>query len=336
MKKYISLFLPFCILLSSCELLFMEPNPETTKAAIFEEAWTFADREYSFFDFKKIDWDSVKEVFEPMIDEEMDDEEFFDLLADMLFTLRDGHVNLRAPFDRSRNWTWFLDFPPNYNEDLLERFYWKSEEQFVGPFTVFDFGDIGYANYRSFSSSVSSSSMSYLVEKFSREGYKGLIFDMRSNGGGSLSNVTNILGWFTEEDKVAAKRREKNGPGHNDFTELDDFIIEKRGDTTYNKPVIVLVNRLSYSATSFLSTCTKAFPNIILMGDTTGGGGGAPVNTDLANGWTLRVSGTQLFTLDGFNIEDGVPPDVFVQMDSTEMLNGTDTMLELALETLRK
>lgn len=324
------------VALSSCELIFMKPNPGTSYQEIFEEAWTFANQEYSFFDFKKIDWDSVRDEFEPRISDDMTEVEYFDLLADMLFTLRDGHVNLRAPFDRSRNWTWFLDYPPNYNEDLLERNYWKSEERFVGPFTVYDFGDVGYANYRSFSSGVSFSHMRYLFDNFSDSSYKGLILDMRSNGGGSLGNVYNILGWFTDEDIVAAQEREKNGPGHDDFTDLADFVVPKRGDTTYTKPVVVLVNRLSYSATTFFSTCTKAFPNITLMGDTTGGGGGAPVFTDLANGWVLRVSGTQLFDLNGFNVEDGVPPDVFVQMDSTEMQNGIDTMLELALETLRK
>lgn len=337
MKKII---LPILIVaaasLSSCELLFMKPNPGTTYQDIFHQAWTFTDEEYSFFEYKKIDWDSVRQEFEPRISEDMTEVEFFDLLADMLFVLRDGHVNLSAPFDRSRNWTWFLDYPPNYNEDLLERHYWKSEERFVGPFTVYDFGDVGYANYRSFSSSVSGSHMRYLIDNFSDSSYKGLILDMRSNGGGSLSNVNNILGWFTDEEILAAHDREKNGPGHEDFAEMADFVIEKRGDTTYTKPVVVLVNRLSYSATNLFATCTKAFPNITLMGDTTGGGGGAPVFTDLANGWVIRVSGTQFFGLDGLNVEGGVPPDVFVEMDSTEMRRGKDSMLELALETLRK
>lgn len=322
--------------LVGCETLFMKPNPGTSPQDIFEEAWTFTDQEYSFFSFKGIDWDSVRTVYEPQVREDMTDEALFDLLADMLFTLRDGHVNLRTSFDRSRNWTWFLDYPPNYNEDVLERFYWKNEQQFVGPFVVYDFGDVGYARYASFSNFVSSSSIDYIVEQFDQEGYKGMILDMRSNGGGSTSNIGRILGRFTNKAVVAAQERNKVGPGHDELGPLYDFTIEPQGDTNYTKPVVVLVNRLSYSATNFFATATKAFPNITLMGDTTGGGGGAPSFIDLANGWNLRVSNTQLFDLNGFNVEDGVPPDVYVQLDSAQMQQGVDTMLELALETLRE
>ncbi|MCB0638398.1 MAG: hypothetical protein KDC54_17330, partial [Lewinella sp.] len=66
-----------------------------------------------------------------------------------------------------------------------------------------------------------------------------------------------------------------------------------------------------------------------------GGGGGAPSYTELANGWTLRVSNTQLEAPDGFNVEDGIPPDVQVDMDEADRDEGKDTILERALELIR-
>ncbi|MEO0896719.1 MAG: S41 family peptidase [Bacteroidota bacterium] len=323
-------------LLSACELVFMQPSAENTPTSVFEEAWSFADREYSFFEFKKINWDSVKAVYEPQVNDSMSQEELFDVLADMLFVLRDGHVNLRSPFDRSRNWRWFLNSPPNFNYDLLERNYFKEQQQFVGNFIVNDFEDVGYARYSSFSNGVSPFMMRYLIDNFSDSTYKGLIFDVRDNGGGSLSNVANILEYFTADTIMAYRDRYKIGPEHNDFSSLVYNAIAPAEDTFYTKPIIVLTNRSSYSATTFFSTATKAFPNITLMGDTTGGGGGAPANTDLPNGWTIRVSSTQLFSINGLNVEDGLPPDVFVQMDSTDIARGEDTILELALKTLRE
>ena len=119
----------FVCFLTSCELIFIGPNPSTSPKAIFDEAWTFADREYSFFEFKNIDWDSVYTVYSSQVTDDMDEEALFEVLANMLYELRDGHVNLRSSFDRSRNWTWFLNHPPNFNYDLLERNYWKEDQQ---------------------------------------------------------------------------------------------------------------------------------------------------------------------------------------------------------------
>jgi len=121
MNKLITLLsIASAFVLSSCELAFMRPSTPNTPTDVFEEAWTFTDGEYSFFDYKNINWDSIKTVFEPMVNDSMSDEELFDVMADVMFTLRDGHVNIRAPFDFSRNWRWFLDSP-----HISMRIFWR-------------------------------------------------------------------------------------------------------------------------------------------------------------------------------------------------------------------
>ena len=60
-------------------MLFMESNPSVLPTAVFEEAWTFVDREYSFFEFKGVDWDSIHDVYSPMVNHDLDDEELFDV-----------------------------------------------------------------------------------------------------------------------------------------------------------------------------------------------------------------------------------------------------------------
>ena len=225
MKNIIKHIIAFSFIIgfSSCEMLFMESNPSVLPTAVFEEAWTFVDREYSFFEFKGVDWDSIHDVYSPMVNDDLDDEELFDVIADMLYELRDGHVNLRTSFDRSRNWTWFLDEPKNFNYDLLEREYWKEEQQFVGSFIVHDFGDVGYMRYSSFSNNASNSALDYILTKF--KDYDGLIIDVRNNGGGSISNIAKIASRFTDEEIVGARSQYRNGVNHDDFSELEDLML---------------------------------------------------------------------------------------------------------------
>ncbi|MFY0672063.1 MAG: peptidase S41 [Bacteroidia bacterium] len=332
MKKLLNLTL-LIVLLTSCERAFFEEVPENTPKSIFEQTWNFANEEYSFFRFKGIDWDSVYTIYEPKISNEMSDEALFDTLSNMLYLLRDGHVNLKSDFNRSRNWTWYLDYADNFDQYVLERNYFKQEQQFVGPFVVYDFGNVGYVYYSSFGSSVGSSDMNYIIEKF--KDHKGLIIDVRNNFGGSLGNVSAIGERFIDSTTVVAFTRAKNGTERNDFSDFEDFEFTFRENQShFNKPVVVLTNRKSYSAGNYFPTCMSALDNVTIMGDVTGGGGGAPSFIELTNGWLLRVSTTQLFTTKGVNTEDGLTPDILYGDTDTEMKAGKDVILEAAIEFL--
>lgn len=335
MKNYpIILYSLLLLSLSACETLFLEKTDETDPFTIFDEAWTFADQEYSFFSFKQIDWDAVYDRYRGQISKPMEDEALFDVLADMLFELRDGHVNLRAPFDRSRNWEWYLNSPENFNYALLERNYFDREEQFVGALTIKDLGRFGYIYYSSFGRKVEEEDIDYVIERFQDK--EGIIFDVRNNGGGSLSNVFRLVNRFTDQQGTVAKVRYKNGPGHEDFTDFFGIEVKPEGPRQFTKKVMLLTNRKCYSATNYFALLMTALPNVTMIGDTTGGGGGAPAYTELANGWQLRVSSSQLLTLDDFNVEDGIPPDIRIDLSPADEARGIDTILERAIIELRK
>ena len=97
---------------------------------------------------------------------------------------------------------------------------------------------------------------------------------------------------------------------------------------------MVLVDRGSYSATSLFALATKAFSNITLVGDTTGGGGGLPSGGQLPNGWTYRFTVSQVLDLNGNNFtEDGVPPDIKAAFDWSDLTK--DEILERAILELQ-
>jgi hypothetical protein len=320
--------------LTACEQALIPPSASDDPEAIFEQAWTVADREYAFFAYKGIDWDQSYARYRPRVTPETGPVELFDLLDSMLFELRDGHVNLRSPFDLSRNWNWYLNSPSNFDYDLLERNYFQQRERYIGPFVVAGLPDsIGYVYYSAFSRGFSNRDIDLIVAIF--ENAKGLIIDIRDNGGGSVENARRLAGRFLTEERVVGRQRYKSGPGHEDFTEFEDIVLEPAGDTAFTKPVVLLTNRSSYSAANLFTLYMRDLPQVTHLGDTTGGGGGLPASTELANGWFLRVSSSQLIAPDGFNVEDGIPPDLQVDLSPTDRNNGTDTMLERALEVLR-
>jgi hypothetical protein len=348
--------------LSSCEELLFESPPDNSPQSIFDQTWTFVDREYSFFDYKDVfdtkSWDDIYDDYEPRISSDMSDQELFDVLADMLYVLEDGHVNLRSDFDRSRNWQWFLQDPPNYDYSVLQRYYFtdggfdtvgRSIEQYVGDaFILMDFkdnaGNVGYIHYRSFSNAIREKDMDYVIERFSGNDYKGLIIDVRDNGGGSLGNVTTIGDRLVTEKTRVAEERVKTGPAHDDFSDLQPLFFEPPEDRPiYEKHVVVLTNQMSYSATNIFAATTKALDDVTLMGQATGGGGGAPAFTELSNGWELRVSASQYFAMEEansasdppYNIENGVEPDEARESTEAELATGTDSILEEALAYLR-
>lgn len=329
---WISLLFSGFIFFTSCEKLFIEEDPDNSPLSIFNQVWEFADREYCYFEYKGIDWDSVYQVYKGRISSDMNDEELFSVLSDMLFLLEDGHVNLVSEFDQSRNWSWYLNYPPNYSFSILERSYFDDRQQYAGPFILVDFGDVGYIHYRSFGEKVDEADMDYLIGKF--EDHEAVIIDVRNNGGGSVSNMMTIASCFTSEKSTIAKIRKKTGPGHSDFGDLIEVTLDP-ADKTWEKPVVVLSNRYSYSATNYFISAMKNFEGVSIVGDRSGGGGGIPAYTELSNGWIMRVSSTRIYSSQGEDIESGIEPDYKIDITGEDMINGVDSILEFAFELIR-
>lgn len=314
--------------LSGCEKILIEKDPVNDAVRNFDLLWTTVDEKYSFFTYKDINWDSVYTVNRPRVKEGMPEQELFEVLSDMLFVLEDGHVNLRSDFDVSRNWQWYLDFPQNFNRSLLERNYLKNDYEITGPFLNKKIGNTGYIYYGSFMSGFTEAHIKHLQEKF--KDCKGIILDIRNNGGGRIDLISKLTSYFMEKEQLTGYTRYKDGPGHNDFTPYYAQETEPAA-SVFPQPVVVLTNRSVYSAANAFASFMASLPNVVLMGDRTGGGGGAPYSGELMNGWFFRFSTTQMASVEKEQIENGIPVDIEVNILPEDEAKGRDTILEEAL-----
>lgn len=323
-------FIALILLFLSCEKALLGDKSSENPKEIFEALWQDIDKRYSFFELKEIDKELLYNEFEEKVQENMNRQTLFDTLASLLFRLEDGHVNLTSSFDRSRNWEWYENYPTNFNENIIKNNYLKSDFRIAGPFQYKIIDNILYFRYASFASEFSNANLNSVIS--SAKDAKGIIIDVRSNGGGALNNAKRIASVFFTDKVQFASERLKNGPTEADFTDFSPMFIEPSNNIEkFSEKVVVLTNRRSYSATTFFAQMMKTNERATLVGDQTGGGGGVPMFGELPNGWLYRFSASQTIDLNGRQIEKGVEVDYSIDMDNNDEAQGVDTILEFAL-----
>lgn len=332
MKKLLIL-LCMCSFLSCEKAILKKAGDSESARENFDYLWEQVDKRYVYFDHKNVDWDATYNKYVTRIYEGMSEDSLFNVMGAMMDELRDGHVNLISPFNISVYDFSFLG-PENIDERVVKEFYLGEDRTITGPFTHnFLAGkDVGYIRFRSFPGYVNSVQLDYILDKY--KDTKGLIFDIRQNGGGAVNDGYEILRRFIDKRTLVYRSRGKTGPGHNDFGEIEDSYLSPSGSVKYLKKIIVLTDRGTYSSGSFFSLMAKAIDNMVIMGDTTGGGLGLPNGGQIPNGWTYRCSITQTLDIDGNNYENGMPPDIRVIVDEQNLINGIDDVIEAAIKEI--
>jgi hypothetical protein len=357
------------LLSTACGKWIVGDNPRNTPRNNYAFFYQTVKENYSFFPEKEVDWEALDRMYRPLVNDSISNDSLYTILSTMLYALKDGHVNLYVGHNRSRNADWYLDYPANFNAGFLNRHYWGKDYQSTGPLLNTWLDSVGYIYYGSFSRSISKSNLDHVLNRFADA--KGLIIDVRENGGGSMSNVWRWMERFVDTTMVMGTMDYKVGPNGDQFSKLDSFIVKPKvdyraraeaeakqkkkkkqkeeetdknensggpgtwavADSTamfLNKPIVVLINRHSYSATNFFSAFMSNLPNVTLVGDRSGGGGGIPVSFELPNGWKFRLSATRTFLPDGANIESGIEPDIYQNTGPAEELQGIDAIIERA------
>lgn len=149
-----------------------------------------------------------------------------------------------------------------------------------------------------------------------------IILDLRNNHGGLLPNAISISNIFIDRGAIIVSIIDRNG-NKQDFHSLTKSISDK--------PLVVLINGSSASASEILSGALKDHNRAILVGETTFGKGMVQKIFDLPNGSGINVTVSKYLTPNGTNInKKGISPDVEVELTIDDLKNDHDVQLEEA------
>lgn len=315
-----------------------EPEYENDIYGNFDALWDIVDSRYCFFKEKNLDWDAIGKQYRSQIADTTTSMQLFFICAAMLDELQDGHVNLSSRYNTSYYRKWWSDYPQDFNLRTVQENYLKFDWLSTSGITykMLD-DDIGYIYYPSFSYLVGETNLDYILAILHKS--KGLIIDIRNNGGGALTNIKTFVGRFIDKKITGGYICHKTGPGHDDFSELYPIEYEPADDVRikYSGPIVLLTNRSCYSAANDFASVMKSLPQVTVVGARTGGGGGLPFSSELPVGWSVRFSACPLYGPDKECTEFGIEPSPGCEVHSPdeELAAGKDAILDFAIDYLK-
>jgi carboxyl-terminal processing protease len=192
--------------------------------------------------------------------------------------------------------------------------------------------EIGYLRLRAFNEQSSDQLLSKIKDlSKTNKDIKGYILDLRNNPGGLLSQAVKISDAFLDSGEIVSIR------GRN----KDDIKIytAKKGDVLNGKPLVVLINRGSASASEIVSGALKDHKRAILLGEKTFGKGSVQTIIPLKDKGGLRLTTAKYYLPSGTSISEiGVEPDISVKENKTDFKindDKKDNQLQYALNLFR-
>ena len=189
---------------------------------------------------------------------------------------------------------------------------------------------IGYLRLKSFNQN-SDQQLFKKVRKFEKTNkLNGYILDLRNNPGGLLSQAISITDFFLDDGEIVSTKGRK-------IIESRRFFA-KKGDGINGKPIIVLTNIGSASASEILSGALKDHKRAIILGERTFGKGSVQSIIPLRNGGGIRLTISKYYLPSGKSISEvGVTPDIIIEEEAEnfKINTETDNQLKYAVNLLK-
>ncbi|MFD7754442.1 S41 family peptidase [Streptomyces sp. NPDC059757] len=331
----------------------------TGALATFEVFWQAFEENYPFFAAKKIDWQAVRDRYRPSAYDGMTDTELFALLREMVLPLYDAHVGIDAGdsggFGQSRPGTVI----PGPGLDRQAQRFVEQHDLAGMRLRTFANGRIGYARlpdgtgylrisgfggYDATSRGYARNSaiLDQTLSQVIRPGLRGLVLDLRINGGGSDALALQVAERLTDRAYVGYAKRARNDPADpGRHTRPQPVLVQPAPDRfRYTGPVAVLIGGETYSAGETLTQALMQRPlRTVRIGQNTQGVFSDVLERTLPNGWTFGLPNEEYLTPSGGKTFDGegIPPDIRTGNFLQEIAKGThDSAFAQALAVIRR
>jgi carboxyl-terminal processing protease len=189
---------------------------------------------------------------------------------------------------------------------------------------------IGYLRLKSFNANSDEQLFANINNFEKKNKLTGYILDLRNNPGGLLTQAISITDFFLDDGEIVSTK------GRN-VSETRRF-FSKKGDGINGKPLIVITNNGSASASEIVSGALKDHKRAIILGERSYGKGSVQSIIPLKNGGGLRLTISKYYLPSGKSISEvGVLPDIYVEETGKDFKinTKTDNQLKYAIDLLK-
>jgi hypothetical protein len=325
-------------------------------ATSFDILWETYREHYPFFAAKHVDWSKVRDMYRPRA-ASATPEQLFGIFREMIEPLRDAHTFLLAPELQQR---WFgsrVDPEPLTDAERARALEIVETKYLHTPLRTWangrvSFGmlpdSIGYLRIRSFSTYVPDAGYAAWLDALDAaldaafadtRGWRGLVIDVRVNGGGSDPLGLAIAARLTASPYTAYAKVARADPDDaTRMTARQPSVVTPSTRPGWRGPVVELTSRYSVSAAeTFTQALMGRRPAIARVGENTQGVFSDVLGRRLPNGWRFGLPNELFLDADGRSYDGpGIPPTVAVPtMMRADIAAGRDPALERAMGMLR-
>lgn len=212
-----------------------------------------------------------------------------------------------------------IDFSLTRKKITMDTVEYKMLEDNIGYILVEEFDEITVSQFKE------------AIQELDKEGQEKLIIDLRNNPGGNLAAVVEMVDMIVPEG-VIVYTLDKNGNR-----------LEERSDKKeYNKPIVILTNEYSASASELFTGALRDYNKALVVGTTSFGKGVVQRIYGLNDGSGAKITVSKYYTPSGYDIHDvGIIPDYEVELaeDVVGMSNipvEQDNQLQKAIEIIKE
>ncbi|MFC0215073.1 S41 family peptidase [Paenibacillus chartarius] len=311
----------------------------------FEAFWQIFDENYSLFALNNVDWKALYAENRPKVTPKTTNEELLGIMTGMIRQLKDGHTQIIPGLSSESSKPAEDDREKLYADNRKKlktniRSYLSGEPKselndkvLYGQLE----GNLGYVAFDSFME-FDKDAIDAALDRLVRDqgNYRGIVVDLRFNGGGTDVFALDAASRFAKERALAFSKHARSG-GYTEFYKPTPIYVEPHQNRVQAERVVVLTSRVTASAAEAARMAFGTMKHVTIIGETTNGIHSDMLMNILPNKWLVTLSAEQYIAADGKVYEQiGLKPGEEVLLQKADIEAGKDPVLERAIALLKK